>query len=548
MKSTPPSHLVAWLPLRRQLLHTFCGCCLWLLGGLLLPAGPASAQQRHRLHELDSLLQQPLRNQIITDSAYAAVLYQKQVLLTGLAVQQGKILGTNATFGDKTAALNIGLPNLNLFKLSYVALIANGRFTAEEGFTKLFTKENPRGTATYGATLMLFQPGRSSYGERTKKDLQWQLRELRRQEKVRWGGDSLQPYNSAAWQAKYLPIMANFIEKWGRFQTWLAVSSGKNKDVDRAHMFYNRNGAFSDKELDDSVGEHLYLNYLDAEHAALPLLTDKWDGWNQQQEQAYIYRQLGGATLQRIPSQDTLQQMLRAIPQFAAMLDSARLRASQRVLKARAQAYDSLQQQVSWARKWRGWATVQVLHSNDEQPIFNLANRAQTYADVYYNNYWQLQAAYNALVEGHRGNLAVSLGGGTSNGLVFRKADLRTYQTSAWQTTGTDSALVVTQKSLYASTPERRRYWNLQTQVTGTLSQLLPGFGLTTAYEVLLAPDTHAIHNITLGVIVPLRATPTSTVLFIPQARARGSEAPDRWSFGFTLTASLPTFLGTTFR
>jgi hypothetical protein len=530
--TTPATlQLLAWLLQRRQL--PACLCLLWLL-----PAGLASAQT---LQALDTLLQQPLRNQIITDDAYAGVLYQKQVALTGLAVQQGKTLGTNVTIGDKSATLNIGFVDIKLQHFLNMALIANGQFNSDQGFVKLFSEENMRITAGYGGTLLLFGHGRSTFSERTKKDFQWKLRELRHQDKLKWG-DSLTPYTAAAWKAKHALIMCSFIEAWRDFQAWLEKDPNKDKNSNRAHRFYNENGNFTSIELADAEGQRLYLNYLDAEHAALPLLGKQWDKWNRQDELNFIRQQLGLTLVNPAGAQLSLQDTLDTSNQFALTLEHARQQANQLALDKRHHFYDSLQQQVSWVRKWRSWGSFQFLRNSIEQPVFNAANRAQTYADVYRDTYWRLQASYNGLMEGKTVNLAASLGGGTSNAVVFRKADLLTYQTSAWQPTGmgTDSALVVTQKSLYASIPTRVRYWNVQTQFTGTLNKGLPGFGLTTTYEVLLAHDTHAIHNITLGVIVPLR-TDKSTVLFIPQAR-------DRWSFGFTVTATLPTFIVNTFK
>ena len=517
----------------------------YLLAALLglLPAGQAAAQT---LQELDTLLQQPLRNQIITSSAYAGVLYQKQVALTGLAVQQGKALGTNVTLGDKTVGLNVGLANLKLQSLPNVALIANGRFAIDQGFVKLFSEDNLRVTASFGGTVQLFGHGYSVFSERTKKDLQWQLRDLRHKDKLRWG-DSLVPYNPADWHNKHLAIMVNFIEKWSLFQNWLAKGADQDPAADRANRFYKQNGKFNSIELNSIEGERLYLNYLDAEHAARPLLTKEWDDWDQASERAYIWQQLDSQPLPAMPRRNALEAMLLASPQFARTLALASRLANQQALRKRAFFYDSLQQRVSWARKWRSWATIQGLHTSAEQPVFDAANRAGTYAGTASDKYWQFQAAYNGLLEGQTVNISGSLGGGTSNGLVFRKADLRTYQTSTWQHNGTDSALVVTQKSLYASTPTRLRYWNLQTQFTATLSKGLPGFGFTSTYEVLLARDTHAVHNLTLGLILPLRTT-ESTLLFIPQARARGGDLPDRWSFGFTVTATVPSFLLNTFK
>ena len=549
-----------------------------LLSALLLPlakcllAQPASAQPSPpppdttgfgELRALDRMLTHPLSPDLIRPRNYAAILYKEQVKLSGLAVQQGKTLGTNASIDDKGGTLNLGTPAARLAWLgnARVALQATLKGTAEDGFVKLFSDEKYQKTLSYGGTIIGFGNGFSSYRERVKKNLHYQLRKLRQQDIEKWH-DSLNPDSARHWRKIYAPVIAVFVLRWSIWQKWLQHDN-------RADKFYEQNGELG-ADRDDPNGRMLYLAYLDAEQQALPILDPNWDEWHQADEAAFV-RKLNADTalvttyvrqLDVLASPEKLKaEMSAKEPQTAAalvakadqlgekseygdILNSSRIIANGKERLARLKLYDSLEQHVAWVGKLRAWGSFTVLHSVVKQPIFAAANKSSTYADVLTDEYWQQQVALNILREGDYVNVTASAGVGLNNMLVFNKKDLTTYQTSSWQHTDADSVLVVTQKQLYRTSPSRVRYLSWQLQAALTFNKLFQGAGLTATASGLGSREDNAPgqHTYTLGVFVPVQAQKT-TLLVIPQVRWKSTDEPNPWTFGFSITASIPGFV-----
>jgi hypothetical protein len=536
---------------------------LFVLGLLLLAAGEVKAQiKRETLDKYDSLdrmLRRPLVNQIITDDAYEAMLYKKQVALTGLAVPTGKTLGVNLTTDDKSVAANAGIMDIRPLgflradnsKSSYknlnVTPIISFRSTSEKGFVAVFSNNRLQTINSFGGSLLFFGSGYSSFNERTKKDLHWRLNKLRAEDREKWS-DNKTPYNQDKWQKeKYRQLadtVARFVLHWRNFQRWLGPAYGSTS---RANRYYEQNGDLTSEELNGSEGESLASLYLMAEHDALPLLGDDWDELNRPQEGQIIHEfapsrpKPATTTTDSIPFKQQVKQLadsLRQNPYFIQKVGELRLATNEAMLEKRLKLYDSLQQNVSWARKIRFWATTAASYNSVKQPLFEAGAKAKTYATEYIDRYWQMQAAGNFLVEGERLNLFLSGGGGLNNALVFKSANLVTYQTSAQQVLGLDTITTVSQKQLYPTRPESRRLWQAQAQLTLTYRK---NVGVTASYEGQFNANIHGLHTLTMGVFVPVKVGST-TLLVLPLARARTLDLPYRWSYGVSVTASIPGF------
>ncbi|MDO7886654.1 hypothetical protein [Hymenobacter cheonanensis] len=505
---------------------------------LLLPglARGQNCQEEYKAKfiNLDYLLNHPFDGRIITDESYGRLLYKKQVSTTGLSVAEGRTLGSSFTVSDQAVTLNLGgvIPNTT----PNIALIANGRFTPDQGFVNLFSNAGSPTNFAVGGTLLVFGNDQSKFRERTKKNLHQKMRGMRAIDKSKWANE-LEPNTEASLMNTYAPLMADFITKWRVFQSWLNKDTRKDEHGrTRADRFYD--DEFEPPDTESADGREFYKDYLAAEYLVMPILSDEWDKWKQEKEISYINQQVGKNKIPPLAHNASTVDTLCSSPDFQHTLKDLLCDLNEATRKKRYQVYDSLQLAVKWSSRWRFWGTGSVLGGQAKQPIFNAAKVGQTYADTYYDNYWQLQATLNSVWETEVVNVSGSAGIGTNNQLQLNKADQQTYQTSSLQGT----AVVVTQKVLYPTIPPHVRYLSLQSQLTVTAAKGLPGFGATAVYEALLAADTHALHNLTLGIVVPVKAG-SGTLLLIPQVRARSASLPNRWSAGFTLTATIPTFL-----
>ncbi len=526
---------------------------------LLLAASEVKAQiKRETLDKYDSLdrmLSRPLVNQIVTDEAYKAMLYKKQVSLTGLAVSTGKTLGISLTTDDKSVAANVGIVNIrplgflrfgsptSSYKNFNVTPILTFRSTSEKGFVSVFSDNRLQTINSFGGSLLFFGSGYSSFNERTKKNLQWKLNKLRAEDRQKWS-DSKTPYNETKWQTeKYRQLadtVARFVLRWRAFQQWLGPNYGSSS---RAYRYYEENGNLTPEELNDSDGEHLASLYFMAEHDALPILDDNWDELNRPQESKIIHEfaPSRSGTVATIPFDQQVRQLADSLRQnryFIQKVGELRLDTNEKTLEKGLKLYDSLQQNVPWARKIRFWGTVTTSYNSVKQPLFDAGAKSKTYATEYIDRYWQVQAASNVLVEGERLDLFLSGGGGVNNALVFKSSNLVTYQTTAQRIVGTDTVTTVSQKQLYPTRPEFRRLWQAQAQLTLTYRK---NVGLTASYEGQFNANIHGLHTLTMGVFVPVKVGST-TLLVLPLARARTLDLPYRWSYGVSVTASIPGF------
>jgi len=510
------------------------------------------------------MLARPLTTAIVTQDAYDRIVYQQQVKTSGMAVQQGKTLGTSITADDKGGTLNVG--SFGIGRAKRVAVQGTVNYKAEDGFVKLFVNEKYQKTLSFGGTALWFRAPKKSFADEDRQKLHNKLRKERKEDAAYWSAEA----NDARWKLAYTEYkgkLASFRKYRKLFGQWL--TDGLDNTVLQAYLrdgtfppmgadrlrWYDKTGKNLGREdTDDMAAQELYLKYLKVEQDVLPLLDvdlpystrtlpekkampkQKWASLTYQEEVQRLKDLLvfSGDSAQYTEAWLTKRLMLYW------------LEADRKRLSARASRYDSLQHKVNWTGQTRFWTSLSVFYNTVKQPIFSAANKKQTYADEIVDDYFKGELAMNWLWETGVVNSYVSAGAGLDNMLVFSKKNLLTYQTSSRQATGigNDSALVVTQKQLYAAVPPGGWYVNPHVQAAFTVPQWQNvGLSLSADFLVnLTQAKAQNQYSYRAGIFIPVQTT-KSTLLLMPQIRWKNTDQPNPWTFGFSLTASVPGLL-----
>jgi len=123
---------------------------------------------------------------------------------------------------------------------------------------------------------------------------------------------------------------------------------------------------------------------------------------------------------------------------------------------------------------------------------------------------------------------------------VFEKSDRRIYQATTYPVESADSVRVVKQKEAYPRIPYKPTFkiWQLQYSLYSTTLHL----GMDVTARGQHAHEQAARHEFALGVFIPIQ-TGETTLLFMLQVRWTNADQSRSFTFGFSLSASIPGFV-----
>ena len=487
-----------------------------------------------RLHEADSVLYNPFSIRLVSDTAYNRLIYRNIIDIGGLNVKQGRALGSSLTVDDKGGTLNVGfrpIKRTDAHKVPRIALQGTIKATADDGLITLFSGGEYQKTLGVGGGGLFFLPkgpesllrkAPSTYRERTKKELQWQYWQLRKQDTSAWH-HAYHPQMRPTWRDSSKRAICEFVRLWNELQKKPWAQSYYNGDFLRyplpAWAQSKRNQAFM-------------LDYLSAEHAVLVFLPAEWDGWGTLNESKWVKANFPDITACQTGDFSKATNLLTQVWQT---------KVARKLQVASLARIDVLQDSVGWTSLHFSWLSVSGLWNTVQQPIFNATAGAAGFADKVRDNYWSGQLGYNWLRVGQISNWYWNIGLTGEYRRVFDPNKLQTYEKVSWQHTGKDSVLVVDQTKLYPQDPGQKL----------TLGLLLGG---TYYHHGLVTWGVEANFNrkwmntqqsiFTLGVFTPVKAGDAS-ILLMPLVRWDNQGIPHHWTVGVSLTTSIPGFVKT---
>jgi hypothetical protein len=456
-----------------------------------------------RLAELEETMNNPFTQNLVPPRIANKIIYQNQVTIGGVAIQQGRILGANATSDDKGLAVNVGFPPIGTGRGRTVFQL-NGLATSEDGFVSVFSGGKYQRTLGGGASALIFLGGGPRvYTERVKKDLQWKYQQMRQADITAWGGRT--PIAGKKWRDQYDTTAKAFIEAWQGLQT--------HNSLDWARRYYLNQ--LCDIERKNLTDQTYFRSYLALERQAGYLLAHDWDELDQNEERDWLRDSLTTANAGYAIHRD---------------------RVARRTLAKSIRGYDSLLVAAPWVRQDYFWLNVGIIGNTMQKPVFDpTASAANMKADRR-DNFVIAQIGLNYLLVGQKNNFYFSGSIGISNRRAYDPANLKTYQATR-QRLGNDSIRVVDQQQLYPTEPGKEAIFGYLAQATWYHHKAVK-YGIEISAGKNLTTLTPKF-NATVGFFFPVQ-TGETTLLLMPLVRWI---EPGPVALGVSLTASIPAFV-----
>lgn len=458
-----------------------------------------------RLAELEKTMNNPFTQNLVPPRIASKIIYQNQVTIGGVAIQQGRILGANATSDDKGLAVNVGFPPIGTGRGRTVFQL-NGLATSEDGFVSVFSGGKYQRTLGGGASALIFLGGGPRvYTERVKKDLQWKYQQMRQADIAAWGAADPVQSTTSTWRAQYDATATAFTRAWQTLQS--------HNSPDWARRYYLNQLSTSERE--NLTDQTYFRSYLALERQASYLLAYNWDKLDQNEERDWLRDSLTTATAGYAIHRD---------------------RVARRTLAKSINRYDSLLVAAPWVRQDYFWLNAGIIGNTMQKPVFDPAAAAANMKADRRDNFVIAQIGLNYLLVGQKNNFYFSGSIGISNRRAYDPANLKTYQATR-QRLGNDSIRVVDQQQLYPTEPGKEAIFGYLAQATWYHHKAVK-YGIELSAGKNLTPLTPKF-NATAGFFFPVQ-TGETTLLLMPLVRWI---EPGPVALGVSLTASIPAFV-----
>ena len=506
-------------------------CFFLLLASCLTCAGQTTTITE--LRELDKIIGNPASKELLTDRAHDLSVFRDQQAIGGSVIREGKVVGSSAAVDEKGVTVTLGLPLWTKRGFDF-SLQPTFQGRSEEGFVKVFSKDDYGRTLGGGLNALLFVPvpwgNRTVYAKNVRLGLHDRVRRLRNENEgqlfprfelntrpatAKWFSHDAR-YGPTDWHATYLPKAEKFVAAWRKLQK-------AEKDYDNAEEAKVPAAALA--ALANTLAQ-AQASYHKAATEMGDLMPKDWDDKRDWARSRWADDYFDGSDKLKPACEGKL------------MDDYNEAQRAQRL-----KLYDSLQVAAPVVRRQLVWFNVGLLGNSAKQAVFAVDKPTDGFSRTYHDDYVDIRIGLNGLLTHHWGKQYGSFGFTLSDKRNFEKKNLKTYEYAVWQKTGTDSVRVVTQSQAYPVPPDAPWVQGWQAQYAVYFSQARFKVGLDVTVRTENARTyTERRWVSTFGVFVPIQNGET-TLLLMPQLRYDTRDSPTPVTLGFNLAASIPGFV-----